>query len=107
MSAGASPGRWRPRDRNLPNTDVAKEIRASIQEGLQKMETELPEGSLKNAIAKLAAGGLDKSRFPEKGIQDLKRRLRRLLSDHGCLACTEQKGDADQATDVRLVQGLF
>ena len=71
------------------------------------MEKDLPGGAFKKTIGKLIAGGLDKSPFPEAGVKEVKRQLKKTLRAHGIEESEKKKGDAEQVTDVRLIQGLL
>ena len=64
-------------------------------------------GSLKATLAKLAAGGVEVNPFPEAGLDHLRQELRSVLRRHGKDEGQARPGDAEQATDVRLVQALL
>ena len=60
----ASPGRWKVKDRRLPENEVAQELRKAIWSALRAMEKDLPGGSARNALALLMAGKMTASPFP-------------------------------------------
>ena len=56
-----SPGRWKIRDRRLPEGEAAQDLRDTVWEALREMEPKLSGGSARATLAKLLAGGLDRS----------------------------------------------
>ena len=71
------------------------------------MESELPGGSLRATLKRLMAEDLDSSPFPEKGMENLRTEIRKILKTHGFDEGRRRPGDADQITEVRLVQALL
>jgi hypothetical protein len=55
----------------------------------------------------LAAGGLTACPFPEDAVFKLTVNLRKILKRHGFGEGRSQEGDAEQLTDVRLMQALM
>ena len=102
-----SPGRWRVGKRNLPDDDVARSLRRELRDALRDMESELPGGTLRQAMLRMAQGGLTQSPFPKQKIDFLRKRLRKVLRKYGFGEGQAQDGDAKQITDVRLLQALM
>ena len=103
----SSLGRWRIEDQHLPENEVAEELRAALRQGLEGMEPDLPGRTLRKALFLLAVGGLTNCPFPEEGVFELTVNLRKILKRHGFGEGRSQVGDADQLTDVRLMQALM
>ena len=78
-----SPGRWKIKDRILPDHDVAQEIRQIVWKALRDMEEFLPGGSLRDALYSIMAGGNKTSPFPQEKVKDLREELRRALDRNG------------------------
>ena len=102
-----SPGRWKVSARNLPDDDVARALRRELRDALRDMEVELPGGTLRKAMLRMAQGGLTQSPFPAQKVASLRERLRKVLGKFGFGEGRAQKGDAKQITDVRLLQALM
>jgi len=99
-----SPGRWKIKDRILPDHEVAQEIRQIVWNALRNMEELLPGGSLRDALYSIMAGGNKSSPFPQEKVDELKEELRRGLDRNGFGRGEPRPGDAKQCTDVRLLQ---
>ena len=102
-----SPGRWKVSDRNLPDDEVARELREVLRASLHGMESSMCGGTLRSALLDIMAGKLTSSPFPEAEVETLRTKLRQVLEKHGLGTGAKQEGDASQATDVRLVQALL
>ena len=61
-----SPGRWRVRDRRLPDDRVARDLRLILEDALFDMERRLPGGSLRKLLHMLMGGHLTESPFPSR-----------------------------------------
>ena len=97
-----SPGRWKIRDRKLPESDVAEDLRDTLAEALKDMEHLLPGGSAKATLAKLMAGGLTESPFPAREMDIIRGIVRDVLEEHGFDRGEKRNGDAEQITETRL-----
>ena len=71
------------------------------------MESSLPGGTLRNAVKTMAAGGLTENPFPEEGLEELRAEIRKILKWHDLDEGFKRRGDAEQLTDVRLLQALM
>ena len=56
-----SPGRWKVSDRNLPDDEVARELREVLRASLHGMETSMCGGTLRSALLDIMAGKLTAS----------------------------------------------
>ena len=102
----ASPGRWKVKDRRLPESEVAQELRKAIWSALRAMDKDLPGGSARSALALLMAGKMSSSPFPEKATENLREKLKDILEAFGLERSEGRPDDAEQLTDVRLLQAL-
>ena len=102
-----SPGRWKVKDRRLPDDDIATRLRETLREGLREMEPRLPGGTLRKAMCLMAQGGLEESPFPEENIRKITTNIRNVLKDFGHDEGFTRDNDAEQLTEVRLVQSLL
>ena len=102
-----SPGRWAPKDRNLPDNELAREIRQIIGKALHRSEKSLPGGSFTNALKLATAAKILKCPFDEKVIAQARDELRVALKRAGFGDGLPQAGDRAQAFEVRLLQGLL
>ena len=74
-----SPGRWSPTQRNLPEDGTAEKLKSIFKRGLQDSVEQLPGGSLRTAMAALAAGKCDDSPFPKDVVDRVRMDLRLAL----------------------------
>ena len=102
-----SPGRWRVRDRRLPESEVAQELRDTLREALQDMDSRLAGGSARAALALMMSGNLERIPFPEADVEVLRGILKDVLEEYGYGRGDKVEGDADQVTDTRLVEALL
>lgn len=102
-----SPGRWAPKQRRLPEDEIATELRRIFKEGLAESTDDLPGGSLKTALAALSAGKVSKSPFPIDIVEKSKTNLRIALKRAGFDSGLPCEGDVCQVTEVRLLQSLL
>ena len=102
-----SPGRWGPKQRRLPDDDVAKDVRKILKDGLKASTDRLPGSSLKTALAALAAGKCEASPFPEEVVENVRMELRMALKKAGHGDGLPREGDVVQVTEVRLLQALL
>ena len=103
----ASPGRWKVKDRRLPETEVAQELRKAIWSALRAMEKDLPGGLTRSTLALLMAGKMRSSPFPEKAMENLREKLKDILEAFGLVRGEGRPEDAEQVTGVRLLQVLL
>ena len=66
-----SPGRWKVSDRNLPDDEVARELREVLRASLHGMEKSMCGGTLRSALLDIMAGKLTSSPFPESEVEAL------------------------------------
>ena len=59
----ASPGRWKVKDRRLPENERAQELRKAVWSALRATDKELPGVSARNTLALLMAGKMSASPF--------------------------------------------
>ena len=102
-----SPGRWNPKQRNLPEDGTAEKLKSIFKRGLQDSVEQLPGGSLRTAMAALAAGKCDDSPFPKDVVDRVRMDLRLALKKDGFGDGLPEEGDVDQVTEVRLMRALL
>ena len=78
-----SPGRWPLERRQLPDDELAKELKKIVTQGLRNSVEHLPGKSIKTAVLKLAAGGCESSPFPVKILVRVRADIRITLAKAG------------------------
>ena len=89
-----------------PESEVAQELRKAIWSALRAMEKDLPGGSTRSTLALLMAGKMSSRTFPEKAMENLREKLKDILEAFGLDRGEERPDDAEQISDVRLLQAL-
>ena len=82
-------------------------MKSIFKRGLQDSVEQLPGGSLRTAMAALAAGKCDDSPFPKDVIDRVRMDLRLALKKDGFGDGLPEEGDVDQITEVRLMRALL
>ena len=103
----ASPGRWPPDRRRLPEGKVIGRLQDCLLEGLKSCEPLLQGGSCKAELLYLACNRRRASPFPSDAVLRTRRQLGVILQESGFQDGRPRPGDAAQAVQVRLLQELL
>ena len=106
-----SPGRWPVARRNLPDNEIAKELRNIVLAALKKFEASLatskPPMDFKRLLMTIAVGKMDGQPFPQELVEETRMDLRLALRRAGFGDGLPVEDDAVQKFEVRLIQALL